>query len=220
MDYSFNLKTDKQGMAFAMRKDLNVSYKQLGAVCAAIRYMRASAALVLLDQIIKMERPIEFRRHSKHMGARHELGGKKGSYPRKAAGEVRTTLVNAIANANNKMMDGENMIIIHACGNKTTIVRRQPSKGGISWGRGMYGQSALMHSDIEYAKIEIGLAEPTDKALTGNMKYFVKRKTNFSDIMDKKVKKPAKKVEKKAPAPEKKEAAKPEKKVIEAKATA
>ncbi len=219
MDYSFNLKTDKQGMAFALRKDINASYKQLGAVCTAIRYMRASAALVLLDQITKMERPIEFRRHSKHMGARHELGGKKGSYPRKAAAEVRTTLVNAIANANNKMMSGEEMIIIHASANKTNIVRRQPSKGGISWGRGMYGQSAMMHSDIEYAKIEIGLADPTDKALTVNMKHFLKKKTNFSDAIEKaSKKKEPKKVEKKA-AP-KKEAPKPaEKKVIEATAT-
>src|SRR5208283_4139592 len=69
MEYSFNLKTDKEGMAFAQSYDINASPKDLSAVCTAIRYLRASAALLLLDKIAKMEMPILYKRHSKHMGA-------------------------------------------------------------------------------------------------------------------------------------------------------
>lgn len=213
MKYSFNMEMNKESMAFAQRYDVNASYKDLGAVCTAIRYMKASAALILLDKISDMEMPILYKRHNKHMGARHELHGRKGAYPVKAAREVKTTLVNAIANANNNALDGEEMTIIHACANKTHIERRQPSKGGISWGRGMYGRSAMMHSDIEYAKIEIALAEPGEKEMTKNMKYFIGKKASYARMIEHTGKHVVKKPEAKKDTAKKKDEKKaPEKK--------
>src|SRR5271156_1999242 len=99
MNYSFNLKGDN--FVFALRYDINASYKDLGAVCDAIKYKKADVAMTVLDRVIAKDMPIPFRRHSKHMGARHELGGIKGGYPVKAASEVKKTLTNAVANANN-----------------------------------------------------------------------------------------------------------------------
>lgn len=176
MRYSFNLEMNREGLAYAQRYEVNASYKDIGAVCDAIRYMRADNALKVLDDVISMKKPIPYRRHNKHMGARHELGGRKGAYPAKAAKEVRLTLLNAIANAANNAQNGDEMIVVHACGNKTHIERRQPSKGSLAWGRGMYGRSALMHSDLEYAKIEIILAGDSEEGLSKNMKYFISRK--------------------------------------------
>ncbi|MDE1822989.1 MAG: hypothetical protein KGH50_01560, partial [Candidatus Micrarchaeota archaeon] len=46
--------------------------------------------------------------------------------------------------------------------------------------RGMYGRSSLNHSDIEYAKIEIGLSEPDAQFLTKNMRYFIR--ANSKDL--------------------------------------
>lgn len=175
MRYSFNIK-NAEGVALAQRYDINASYKDLAAVCNAIRYMNASAALDFLDRVIAMEVPIEYNRYNKHMGARHELGGKKGAYPVKAAKEVRLALINAISNANNKGMPGEELYIVHAAANKTRIERRYPSRGTLAWGRGMYGRASIMHSDLEYAKIEIGLASKDEKWLTKNMKYFINKK--------------------------------------------
>ncbi|MEM0201117.1 MAG: uL22 family ribosomal protein [Candidatus Micrarchaeaceae archaeon] len=184
MKYSFNIEINKDSLAYAYKEDINASYKDLGAVCDAVRYLKASSAVALTEKLSRMEMPILFRRHNKHMGARHELHGRKGKYPVKAAKEVRLVLLNAIANANNKALPGEDLIVLHASANKTQIVRRQPSKGGISWGRGMYGRSALMHSDIEYAKIEIVLGTPDEKELTKNMKYFIHKKSRISKKLE------------------------------------
>ena len=177
MKYSIQVsKEDRKSgeVSLAQRYDLNVSYKDLGAVCDAVRYMKASSALVFLDKAIKMEVAVAYRRHNKHMGSRHELGGKKGKYPIKASKEVRLAILNAIANAENQgNLDAENMYIIHSAANKTRIERRSPSKGSIAWGRGMYGRSAINHSDIEYAKVEIALANQEYTGISKNMKYFI-----------------------------------------------
>jgi len=175
MRYSFNIK-NAENIILAQRYDIDASYKDLAAVCDAIRYMNAGAALDKLDRLIAMEIPIEYRRHNKHMGARHELGGRKGAYPVRAAKEVRLALINAIANADNKGLPGEDLYIVHATANKTRILRRYPSRGTLAWGRGMYGRSSIMHSDLEYAKVEIGLASKDEAWLTKNMKYFIKKK--------------------------------------------
>jgi large subunit ribosomal protein L22 len=194
MAYSFNL--GKAPFAFAHGKDINASYKDLGAVCDAIRYMRAGDALVLLDKVAGMETPVPYRRHNKYMGSRTELGGAKGAYPRKAAKEVKTILVNAIANSVAKGMDGEDLFVIHAMATKTHIERRQPPKGSLSWGRGKYGRSSSTHSDIEYARVEVGLGRGDEEELSANMKYFIKKKNPVkakSAAAPKKVAKAAKK---------------------------
>ncbi|MCL4364859.1 MAG: hypothetical protein M1569_01135 [Candidatus Marsarchaeota archaeon] len=174
MNYSFNLKSED--FVRAISYDINASYKDLGAACDAVRYMRASDAISVLDRVMSLEHAIPYRRHNKHMGSRHELGGSKGAYPRKAAAEVKKTIENAIANANNKGKSGSDMPIVWASANKTRIERRYPSKGSIAWGRGMYGRSATNHSDIEYAKIEIVLADEFSDALTKGMRHFINKR--------------------------------------------
>ncbi len=198
MNYSFNLKSED--FVRAISYDINASYKDLGAACDAVRYLRAVDALSVLDRVISLEHAIPYRRHNKHMGSRHELGGSKGAYPKKAAAELRKTIENAIANANNKGKSGDEMAIVCASANKTRIERRYPSKGSIAWGRGMYGRSATNHSDIEYAKIEIVLADEFSDNLTHNMKYFI-RKRNAAPKKEAKAAKPvAKAAQKQQPA--------------------
>ncbi len=189
MRYSFNPSKDavEAGeVAVAQKNEINASYKDLCAVCDAIRYLKADRALNLLESVMNMEMPIAYRRHNKHMGSRHELGGKKGKYPQKAAGEVRLVLINAMANAGNRgNLDAEKMFVIHAAANKTHIERRSPSKGSLAWGRGMYGQSAMMHSDIEYAKVEIGLASEDYQSINENMKRLIAMRNRARAVKEK-----------------------------------
>jgi large subunit ribosomal protein L22 len=211
MNYSFNIKGDE--FVKAQSYDVNASYKDLGAVCDAIRHLRASDAVAALEQFAEKESPVHYRRHNRHMGSRHELGGRKGGYPEKAASEVLKTLVNAIANAGNKGKDADSMFVVSASANKTRIERRYPSKGSIAWGRGMYGMSATNHSDIEYAKIEIVLAEEGSGKLTKNMKYFIKRKNKPVQKLAQKTaqkKAPAKQQPKQAAQAEKQKPKQPE----------
>lgn len=174
MAYSFNLK--KEPFAFALREEVNASYKDLGAVCDAVRYLKASSALSLLDAVADMRAPVPYRRHNKYMGSRRELAGAKGAYPVKAAREVRSVLSNAIANADNRGMEGSSLYVIHAAATKTRIERRSPSKGSLSWGRGRYGRSSAVRSNLEYARIEVGLGAGTEEELTSRMRYFIKAK--------------------------------------------
>ena len=89
----------ERSIIFASASDLNASFKDLCAVCDAVRYMPVPSAIKVLDGVINEGRPIEYRRHNKYMGSRHELGGKKGRYPKKCAPMVRKVIVNASANA-------------------------------------------------------------------------------------------------------------------------
>ncbi|MCL5090178.1 MAG: 50S ribosomal protein L22 [Candidatus Marsarchaeota archaeon] len=172
MGYSFN--RNRKEIIFAYAKDINASYKDLGAVCDAIRYKKINDAIKVLDSIKEM--PIIFRRHNKGMGSRHELGGKKGRYPIKCAGIVKKVLVNASANAVNKGFEPDAMFIVHACANKTTIAERSPSKGKLFVGKGAggYGFVTPRVSNLEFAKVEIGVSA-SDKDLSEKMKKRISR---------------------------------------------
>ena len=172
MNYSFN--RNREGVVFAGAKDLNASHKDLCAVGDAIRYKRVSEAMKVLDGVITGGRPILYVRHNKYMGSRHELGGKKGKFPIKCAGMVRKVLVNAAANAAAKGLDADSMYVIHYSANKTIIIRRGPSKGTAFYGRGMYGRGSYRRSDLELAKVEIGLAKDLEPMST-NVQNLVKR---------------------------------------------
>ncbi|MGC8623496.1 MAG: 50S ribosomal protein L22 [Candidatus Micrarchaeia archaeon] len=173
MGYSLNINGDFS----KAYKEVNASYKDLNAVCNAIRYLEAGKALEVLQDIVLMNRAVPYKRFNKHMGARHELGGRKGAYPVKAAKEAMAVLQNAMANAKNKNhVSPESMFIIHASATKGRIERRYPSKGSLFWGRGMYGRSSAMHSDLEYAMVEIALAEGDEPELTERMKYYIKKR--------------------------------------------
>ncbi len=194
MKYSYNL--DRKEIVFASTKDLNASFKDLCAVCDSIRYRAVPNALATLDGVINDSRPIEYRRHNKYMGSRHELGGKKGRYPMKCASMVRKVLVNATANARNKGEDPEAMYVVHACANKTYEVPRSPPKGIRSVRTGGYGYTPMRRSNLAFAKIEIGLSTKEVKELGARMKRALKatsRKDKAIEVAPKaqKQKKPA-----------------------------
>ena len=187
MGYSFN--RNRKEIIFAYAKDINASYKDLGAVCDAIRYKKINDAIKVLDSIKEM--PIIFRRHNKGMGSRHELGGKKGRYPIKCAGIVKKVLVNASANAVNKGFEPDAMFIVHACANKTTIAERSPSKGKLFVGKGAggYGFVTPRVSNLEFAKVEIGVSA-SDKDLSEKMKKSINRNLKEDKKAVKTVQKP------------------------------
>lgn len=196
MRYSINI--NKEAIALAYGNDINASYKDLAVVCDAIRYLKTERAMMVLEGIISLERPILFKKFNRYMGSRHELDGRKGAFPIKAAKEIRSVLTNAIANSKNMGLDESSLYVVHASANKTRIERRSPSKGSLSWGRGMYGMSARTHSDLEYAKVEIGLANSDAESLTPNMKLLMKVRNPVREIKSKP--KEAKPKEKEKPA--------------------
>ncbi len=158
--YSFN--QDKQDVIFAKAKDVNASFKDLCAVCDAIRYKSTDEAMRILDEVVELKRPILYRRNNKYMGSRHELGGRKGRWPRKCAMIVQKLLKTALASAKGKGINSE-MYVVHSSANKTLIARRTPSKGLLVFGLGRYGPGSTRFSDLEFAKVELGITANYDK---------------------------------------------------------
>jgi large subunit ribosomal protein L22 len=197
MKYSFN--QNKDGVVFANIKDINASYKDLGAVCDAIRYKPVSLAIDTLDLTINDRKPILYRKHNINMGARHELGGKKGRTPIKCAKVVRKVLVNAAANAENKGLVTDALYVVHAAANKTMIARRFPSKGALYVTGGPSGQVPARHSDLEFTRVEIGVAMMDEKKLSKTLVEHIKFTMKHTPKLQKKkeVKKPDKKTEEK-----------------------
>ncbi|MEM3827166.1 MAG: uL22 family ribosomal protein [Candidatus Micrarchaeaceae archaeon] len=176
--HKYSYTGSKEGVAFAMIENVDASYKDLGAVCDSIRYRNAGAALEELAKIAEGKKAVYYRRHNAGFGARHELGGKKGRFPMKAAKIVRRVLVNALANAKNKGYEPDTMAVVHAAANKTQILVRSPAKGVMFLGTGItghtYGFSPARRSNLEYAKVEIALAEP-DSIASERAKSLIKR---------------------------------------------
>ena len=157
MAYSYNL--ERGDVVFASMKDINASYKDLGAVCDAIRYRTVGSALDVLDAASKGEMAIRYTRHNRYMGSRHELAGGTGRFPKKCAAIVRKVLVNASANAKSKGYEPDMMHVIHASANKTLIAPRAPSKGvRRSVSSGGYGPTTMRRSNLEFAMVEIGIS--------------------------------------------------------------
>ena len=194
MNYSYNL--DRKPVVFASARDINASFKDLCSVCDALRYMPVPAAMKILDDVIINGRPVEYRRHNKYMGSRHELGGKKGRYPIKCAQIVRKVLVNAMANATNKGEDLEYMYVVHAAANKTYGVPRSPPKGVRAVG-GNYGYTTMRRSNLEFARVEIGLSDKDAKELGARMKRALKATSRNAKVIEKP--KASKKQQTKAP---------------------
>ena len=122
-NYGYSYKETGAKFAKAQAHDIDASFKDLGAVCDAIRRKTTDQALALLEEVSEGTMPILYRKHNKRLGHRHELGGKKGRYPKKSAKIVLTLLKNAIANAAYKGM-GDDLLVKHACANKQLILPR------------------------------------------------------------------------------------------------
>lgn len=165
MKYSFNIK--KNDVIFAGAKDINASFKDLGAVCDAIRYRSVGQALSILDGVVDNGKAIEFRKHNKYMGSRHELGGKKGRFPKRCAAVVRKVLINASANARNRGYEPDSMFVVHAAANKTLIFARMPPKGVRVTTTGGYGPVPYRRSNLELARVEIGLSSAMENSGLG-----------------------------------------------------
>lgn len=184
MKYSFN--ADRKDVVLAGEADINASHKDLCAVADAIRYKSVPNALEILDGVIENGHPVYFRTNNKGMGSRHELGGRKGRYPEKCARIMRKVLIKAVSAAKNKGLGEDTLFVVHATANKTVIIRRSPSKGVMSFGRGMYGYGSPRRSNIEFAKVEIGLSEDASMLSESAAKRVEKEKTRLAALAAKK----------------------------------
>jgi len=184
--YGFQGNVEKTGKA--QLYNIDASWKELTAVCDSIKGMDVEVATVFLEKVKNLELPVRFRKHSKRMGHRRELGGAKGRYPEKAAGYVLQVLKNAAANAGTKGI--LNPVIIHSSANSQARYPRIQSKGRRS--RGDYETSR-----VEIVVGEVGSVQEvaTKKAKENIAKKIAEKEVKAESKVEKKVEKKVSKKE-------------------------
>jgi ribosomal protein uL22 len=148
MSYTYNIGNEAD-FAKARIEDVNASYKDLTEVCYNIRRRPAEMAVQILEDAKAKKRPIRYRSHNTRMAHRKELQGQKGRWPVKCVGIVLKCLESAIANAKEKGLS-EELIVVHASANKKFSHMRYSSKGRRNT------------SKLETARVEIVLKEKVE----------------------------------------------------------
>ena len=99
----------------AMGMELHISPKHAREICRTLKGMKANLARAYLEDVIALKRSIPFKRYRRNVAHRHDLvGWDAGRFPEKAAKAVLIVLDNALANAEYKGMESEQMRIYHA----------------------------------------------------------------------------------------------------------
>ena len=108
----------------AMGMELHISPKATREICRSLRGMRVKSAETFLEDVIAMRRAVPFRRYRRNVAHRHGLvGADAGRYPQKAAKAVLEVLKNAMANAEYKGIESDNLKIYHAGSLKGRTIR-------------------------------------------------------------------------------------------------
>lgn len=125
--YSLQLR-DESKIAKAVRYDIPVSIKYMREVVSVIRGMKLEDAKKLLENVVKLKEPIPFRRYhgkvSHRRGLADKYGWPAGRYPVKAAKYLLELLENVEANAENKGLDKDKLVIIHIAAHKGVTLKR------------------------------------------------------------------------------------------------
>lgn len=101
--------TIAENEAVARARSLAISSKMSMEICDNIRGKRLEKAIALLEDVLEIKRPIVVRRFNRDLG--HKPGYGPGRYPLKTAG-IFISLLNLVkANAENKGLNSENLVI-------------------------------------------------------------------------------------------------------------
>ncbi len=125
--YSYKVR-DESKIAKAVQFDIPVSIKDMREVVAAIRGKKLDEARKLLENVIALKEPIPFKRYKGKLSHKRGLPSKWkwpiGRYPVKAAKYLLKLLDNVEANAENKGLDKDKLVIIHIAAHKGITLKR------------------------------------------------------------------------------------------------
>jgi large subunit ribosomal protein L22 len=125
--YSYKVR-DESKIAKAVQYDIPVSIKVMREVVAAIKGLKVSEAKEFLNRVIELKEPVPFKRYKGKQAHRRGLAGKWkwpiGRYPVKAAKYLLRLLEHVEANAENKGLDKDKLVIVHIAAHKGMTLKR------------------------------------------------------------------------------------------------
>ena len=122
------LEVDELRIAKSVLRNVPVSIKDLYNVCKAIRGMYVNDAKEFLNRVLQEKEALPYFRYSS--GASHKANIsakfkiKAGRYPKKAIKYVLKLIENAEANASNKGLNLDKLVIIHIASHKGITLKR------------------------------------------------------------------------------------------------
>lgn len=109
----------KETMARVLGKSLPISTKESVMICNALRHKRVKRCLTLLQNVIEQKEAIPYTRFNRDTA--HRPGKMAaGRYPEKACGEILALMKSAVANAQFKGFNTENLEVIHVCAHRAS----------------------------------------------------------------------------------------------------
>ena len=100
---------DPDTSAKAIGKEMPISPKFTREICGLIRGMKVNKAIDTLEGVIALETPVPLKRYNKRVS--HKQGVGPGRYPKKAAAAVLGVIKSAVANAEYKGLNTDEMVI-------------------------------------------------------------------------------------------------------------
>ena len=105
----YTAESDPDTSARAIGKEMPISPKFTREICGLIRGMKVNKAISTLEGVIALETPVPLKRYNKRVS--HKQGVGPGRYPKKAAAAVLGVVKSAVANAEYKGLNTDDMVI-------------------------------------------------------------------------------------------------------------
>ena len=105
----YTAEADPDTSAKAIGKEMPISPKFTREICGMIRGMKVNNAIKTLEGVIALETPVPLKRYNKRVS--HKQGVGPGRYPKKAATAVLGVIKSAVANAEYKGLNTDDMVI-------------------------------------------------------------------------------------------------------------
>jgi large subunit ribosomal protein L22 len=135
--------------AKANGKALKISPKHSVEICRTIRGMHLDDAKEFLQEVMRKETPVPFKRHNKKVGHKRGIEGwPTGRYPIKAAGQILQVLVNAEANAEYQGLETEDLKIVHISSHRGYIIR--------GWTARAFGRASPFNTPTTHIQVVLG----------------------------------------------------------------
>ena len=105
----YTAESDPDTSARAIGKEMPISPKFTREICGMVRGMKVNTAIKTLEGVIALETPVPLKRYNKRVS--HKQGVGPGRYPKKAAAAVLGVIKSAVANAEYKGLNTDEMVI-------------------------------------------------------------------------------------------------------------
>lgn len=146
---------DESKIAKAVRYDIPVSIKYMREIAYTLKGMKLKDAIRFLEDVVKLKQPVPFRRYHGKLSHKRGLADRFkwpiGRYPVKGAKYTLEVLRNVEANAENKGLDKDKLVIVHIAAHKGITLKRYMPR---AFGRATPKYRRMSHLEVVVKEVE------------------------------------------------------------------